>query len=171
MGAGRRVRRASFVVAAAVTAALLAGCGAGGTPTPPMAAEEVAEVTSSAPDCLTQEVLLELFGVEPASSVPRAPVPGKVPNGFEPVQVVLCRPGPLTLVEAEPFEIVTAIPSPVPSVPTADAPKDRTPATVTVEQVTLTEISRPCSPFSRGPPPLPMGARARRCGSRSRRFI
>ena len=106
----------------------------------------------------------ELFGVEPASSGPRAPASGKVPDGFEPVQVVLCRPGPLTLVEPAPFEIVTAIPSPVPSVPsvpTADAPKGRTPATVTVEQVTLTgdlaplltALGRPSAPTDGRPCP------------------
>lgn len=143
MGAGRTVRRAGFVVAAVATAVLLTGCGAGEIPTPPMEAEEVAEMTSAGPDCLAEEILLELFGVELAGSAPTAPtapVAGKVPGGFEPVQVVLCRPGPLTLVEPEPFEIVTALPSPLPTAASSEDGHDRTPATVTVtvEQVTLT---------------------------------
>jgi len=126
-----------------------------------MAAEEVAEVTSGGPDCLTGEVVRELFGVEPASSAPRAPASGKVPDGFEPVQVVLCRPGPLTLVEPAPVKFATAIPSPVPSGPTADAPENRTRATVTVEQVTLTgdlaplvtALARPSAPYNGRPCP------------------
>jgi hypothetical protein len=138
MGAGRRARWAGFVVAAAATAALLTGCGAGEIPKPPMETEEVAEVTSAGPDCLAGEILLELFGVELAGSAPTAPVAGKVPGGFEPVQIVLCRPGPLTLVEPEPFEIVTALPSPLPTAASSEDGHDRTPATVTVEQVTLT---------------------------------
>ena len=162
MGTSRRARRAGSVVVAAVTAALLTGCGGSGAiPTPPMEAEEVAEVAPRGPDCLAREVVLELFGVEPAGSAPAASRSGAVPEGFEPVQVVLCRPGPLALVEPEPLEPATAIPSPLPTAPTADASHDRRPTAATVEQVTLvgnlaplvTALARPSAPNDGRPCP------------------
>jgi hypothetical protein len=162
MGTSRKVRLAGSAVVAGVTAALLTGCGgSGATPTPPMEAQETAEVALGGPDCLAREVLVELFGVEPAGSAPAASRSGVVPEGFEPVQVVLCRPGPLILVEPEPRELATAIPSPLPTAPTADASHDRRPTTATVEQVTLagdlaplvTALARPSAPDDGRPCP------------------
>ncbi|MEZ0449072.1 hypothetical protein [Cellulomonas sp. ICMP 17802] len=91
---GRRARWAACLVLPAVLLTGLAACSA-----PDQAQDAPTAVVAATADCLSPQVLaeLELASDDEAAAggTPRAdaPAPGRVPDGFAPVSVVVCTPG------------------------------------------------------------------------------
>lgn len=125
-------RRPSVLAAAGGLVALtLTACGpAPAGPPPP------AQVAPAA-DCLADEVLVGTVGVVPQSQDRPAPAAGRIPDGFEPVLVVECRPTPLRLVEPPPPREVVELEAGQVDLDDreADVADKRAPTTLTVEEV------------------------------------
>lgn len=93
----RRPNRWVGLAAAAAFVCGLGACGSQSAPVAPAAPSSdpavdnpAAEVIDSGPDCLGDEVVASMTGM-PQDTGNAAPAAGAIPQGFEPVEVVLCR--------------------------------------------------------------------------------